>query len=266
MRRATTADIPDPWEIREGENVQWGMPYSHGAWWDAKDNLFKLWYLGGIKANYAVSRDGIHWQKPKLDVIPGTNIVVDPGMFFRITTVITLTGGTMFLMWLGEQITSRGIGNGISLIIMAGIVAQLPTALAQLFEGGRTGSLNPAVILIIVAVEIKAPHAFEFAQFENAAAALSLSRAMMLRIRQSAAESYSSQKAFRRLPPWRVKSSAVSSSSPVSSRRYQRTPRTQLRAVTGPPPPTPSRSPPRRCGTRRTGPRSRAGARARGSP
>ena len=69
--------------------------------------------------------------------------VLDPGMMFRITTVINLVGGTMFLMWLGEQITSRGIGNGVSLIIMAGIVAQLADdARRRLFEGGRTGSLD----------------------------------------------------------------------------------------------------------------------------
>ena len=79
----------------------------------------------------------------------GVSAVIDPGWFFRITTVITLIGGTMFLMWLGEQITSRGIGNGISLIIMAGIVAHLPTAIGQLFEQGRTGALNPAFILVI---------------------------------------------------------------------------------------------------------------------
>ncbi|HEY0043882.1 MAG TPA: preprotein translocase subunit SecY [Allosphingosinicella sp.] len=78
--------------------------------------------------------------------------VIDPGMMFRITTVITLLGGTMFLMWLGEQITSRGIGNGISLIIMAGIVAQLPTALAQVFEGGRTGRLDPLTIMGVIAL------------------------------------------------------------------------------------------------------------------
>jgi preprotein translocase subunit SecY len=76
--------------------------------------------------------------------------VLDPGMVFRITTVVSLVGGTMFLMWLGEQITSRGIGNGVSLIIMAGIVAQLPTALAQAFEGGRTGALQPIVIIGVV--------------------------------------------------------------------------------------------------------------------
>ena len=66
--------------------------------------------------------------------------VLDPGIFFRLTTVITLTGGTMFLMWLGEQITARGVGNGISLIIFAGIVANLPHALAATFELGRTGA------------------------------------------------------------------------------------------------------------------------------
>src|SRR5690606_24091546 len=60
----------------------------------------------------------------------GNNIVMDPGWFFRISAVITLVGGTMFLMWLGEQITARGIGNGISLIIFAGIVANLPSAIS----------------------------------------------------------------------------------------------------------------------------------------
>jgi preprotein translocase subunit SecY len=78
--------------------------------------------------------------------------VIDPGMVFRITTVVSLVGGTMFLMWLGEQITSRGIGNGVSLIIMAGIVAQLPTAIAQAFEGGRTGTLSPIVIMGVLAL------------------------------------------------------------------------------------------------------------------
>jgi len=78
--------------------------------------------------------------------------VIDPGLLFRITTVVSLVGGTMFLMWLGEQITSRGIGNGVSLIIMAGIVAQLPIALAQALEGGRTGTLEPVVILAVLAL------------------------------------------------------------------------------------------------------------------
>ncbi len=80
--------------------------------------------------------------------------VMDPGWFFRITTVITLVGGTIFLMWLGEQITSRGIGNGISLIIFAGIVATLPLALASMFELGRTGVLAVWIILVIVVLAV----------------------------------------------------------------------------------------------------------------
>jgi preprotein translocase subunit SecY len=80
----------------------------------------------------------------------GMSAVVDPGMLFRVTVVISLIGGTMFLMWLGEQITSRGIGNGVSLIIMAGIVSQLPHALASIFEGGRTGSLSPVLIIGVI--------------------------------------------------------------------------------------------------------------------
>jgi preprotein translocase subunit SecY len=80
----------------------------------------------------------------------GANIVADPGLFFRITTVISLLGGTMFLMWLGEQITARGIGNGISLIIFAGIVASLPNALAGTLELGRTGALSTTLIVAIL--------------------------------------------------------------------------------------------------------------------
>ena len=68
------------------------------------------------------------------------NLVTDPGMFFRASTVITLTGGTVFLMWLGEQITSRGIGNGISLIIFSGIVAGLPSGIAAMLELGPDGT------------------------------------------------------------------------------------------------------------------------------
>jgi preprotein translocase subunit SecY len=82
----------------------------------------------------------------------GIAAVVEPGMLFRVAAVVSLIGGTMFLMWLGEQITSRGIGNGISLIIMAGIVAQLPTTLANLFEGGRSGTMSPILIVGIIAV------------------------------------------------------------------------------------------------------------------
>ena len=77
-------------------------------------------------------------------------LVTDPGAFFIASCVITLVGGTMFLMWLGEQITARGIGNGISLIIFVGIVAELPRALAQFFESGRTGAISTATILIVL--------------------------------------------------------------------------------------------------------------------
>ena len=82
--------------------------------------------------------------------------VIDPGLFFRVSCMVTLVGGTMFLMWIGEQITARGIGNGTSLIIFAGIVANLPHALATLLELGRTGALSPVFILsfIVIAVAV----------------------------------------------------------------------------------------------------------------
>ena len=77
-------------------------------------------------------------------------LVADPGWFFRAACVITLVGGTMFLMWLGEQITARGIGNGISLIIFVGIIAELPAALAQFFEQGRTGALATPIVIGVI--------------------------------------------------------------------------------------------------------------------
>jgi preprotein translocase subunit SecY len=80
--------------------------------------------------------------------------VIDPGWFFRFSAVITLVGGTMFLMWIGEQITARGIGNGQSLIIMAGIVANLPSAFASMLELGRTGALSPFFILFFVVIAV----------------------------------------------------------------------------------------------------------------
>ncbi|MBL8586105.1 MAG: preprotein translocase subunit SecY [Xanthobacteraceae bacterium] len=82
------------------------------------------------------------------------SVVTSPGWFFRISTVITLTGGTVFLMWLGEQVTSRGIGNGISLIIFAGIVAELPSAIAGMLELGRQGALSTGIILVIIVMAI----------------------------------------------------------------------------------------------------------------
>jgi preprotein translocase subunit SecY len=81
-------------------------------------------------------------------------VVVDPGFYFRLSTVITLVAGTIFLMWLGEQITLRGIGNGISLIIFSGIVAEIPRALVSTFELGRTGALSATTILFIFSLII----------------------------------------------------------------------------------------------------------------
>lgn len=82
------------------------------------------------------------------------DLVTDPGLFFRAACVITLVGGTMFLMWLGEQITARGIGNGISLIIFVGIVAEIPAHLAQFLSQGRSGAISPAVIVGVIAMVI----------------------------------------------------------------------------------------------------------------
>jgi preprotein translocase subunit SecY len=87
-----------------------------------------------------------------LESQPG--LVLDPGMMFRFVTVVSLVTGTMFLMWLGEQITERGLGNGISIIIFAGIVAGLPSALGGLFELVRTGSMSAIAVLIIVTLVV----------------------------------------------------------------------------------------------------------------
>ena len=78
------------------------------------------------------------------------DLVTNPGLYFEAATVITLVGGTMFLMWLGEQITARGIGNGISLIIFVGIVAEIPAALAQFLAQGRSGTISPGVIVAVI--------------------------------------------------------------------------------------------------------------------
>ena len=86
--------------------------------------------------------------------LEGQGLAVEPGAFFRASAVITLVGGVMFLMWLGEQITARGVGNGISLIIFVGIVAGLPGALAQFFELGRTGQLSTFVIIGIMVMAV----------------------------------------------------------------------------------------------------------------
>ncbi|MGR3461251.1 MAG: preprotein translocase subunit SecY [Roseovarius sp.] len=82
------------------------------------------------------------------------DMVTDPGLFFIASCMITLVGGTMFLMWLGEQITARGVGNGISLIIFVGIIAEVPAALAQFFASGRSGAISPAVIIGVMVMVV----------------------------------------------------------------------------------------------------------------
>ncbi len=84
----------------------------------------------------------------------GMQAVIEPGLLFRLTAVVSLIGGTMFLMWLGEQITSRGIGNGVSLIIMAGIVAQLPVTLSNLFKSGSEGSISGLLIMFVIVMAV----------------------------------------------------------------------------------------------------------------
>jgi preprotein translocase subunit SecY len=87
--------------------------------------------------------------------IEAGDLAHDPGLYFRLACVITLVGGTMFLMWLGEQITARGIGNGVSLIIFTGIVAEIPAAIAQFFSQGRSGAISaPVIIGVIVMVVV----------------------------------------------------------------------------------------------------------------
>ncbi len=95
-----------------------------------------------------------------LESTPG--LVLDPGMGFRMATVVSLTAGTMFLMWLGEQITERGLGNGISIIIFAGIVAGLPSAVAGLLELVNTGAMNPLIALLIVILVVAVTYAVVF--------------------------------------------------------------------------------------------------------
>jgi preprotein translocase subunit SecY len=84
----------------------------------------------------------------------GGGVVVDPGLFFRFTTVVTLVGGTMFLMWLGEQITARGVGNGISLIIFSGIVARMPFAIGNLLELSRVGEISVVFVLLFFVIAV----------------------------------------------------------------------------------------------------------------
>ena len=91
-------------------------------------------------------------------------LVISPGMGFRITAMVSLTAGTMFLMWLGEQITERGLGNGISILIFGGIAAGLPSAIGGLFELVRTGAMNPAISLLIILLVLGVTFAVVFVE------------------------------------------------------------------------------------------------------
>ena len=97
-----------------------------------------------------------------LESQPG--LVIDPGMMFRFTTIVTLVTGTMFIMWLGEQITERGMGNGISILIFAGIVAGLPTALAGLLDLVRTDSMSVLSVLFILVLAVAVTYAVVFVE------------------------------------------------------------------------------------------------------
>lgn len=108
-------------------------------------------YLTVILASFQAFGIAVGLENMFAENIP---VVNTPGFFFRLATVITLVGGTIYLMWLGEQITQRGIGNGTSLIIFASIVSGLPNALATTFELGRTGSLSPLIIVLIIIIAV----------------------------------------------------------------------------------------------------------------
>ncbi|MEM8958261.1 MAG: preprotein translocase subunit SecY [Pseudomonadota bacterium] len=129
-----------------------------GAMWEPLKQLKKEGEAGRKKLNQYTRYGTVFlatFQAYGLAVsLESGGLVTDPGWFFRAACVITLVGGTMFLMWLGEQITQRGIGNGISLIIFVGIIAELPAALAQFFAQGRSGAISPAVILAVLVMLI----------------------------------------------------------------------------------------------------------------
>ncbi|MCR9088161.1 MAG: preprotein translocase subunit SecY [Rhodobacteraceae bacterium] len=129
-----------------------------GAMWEPLKNLKKEGEAGRKKLNQYTRYGTVFlatFQAYGLAVsLESGGLVTDPGWFFRAACVITLVGGTMFLMWLGEQITQRGIGNGISLIIFVGIIAEVPAALAQFFSQGRSGVISPVVILGVLVMVV----------------------------------------------------------------------------------------------------------------
>jgi len=125
-----------------------------GAMWEPLKNLKKEGEQGRRKLNQYTRYGTVVLataQAYGLAIsLEAGGLAADPGLFFQASTVITIVGGTMFLMWLGEQITARGIGNGISLIIFVGIIAEIPAALAQFLSQGRSGAISPAVVIGII--------------------------------------------------------------------------------------------------------------------
>ncbi len=129
-----------------------------GAMWEPLKQLKKEGEVGRKKLNQYTRYGTVvlaTFQAYGLAVsLEAGGLASDPGLFFRAACVLTLVGGTMFLMWLGEQITARGIGNGISLIIFVGIIAEIPAALAQFLSQGRSGAISPAVIVGVILMVI----------------------------------------------------------------------------------------------------------------
>jgi len=129
-----------------------------GAMWEPLKNLKKEGEQGRRKLNQYTRYGTVVLataQAYGLAVsLEAGGLATDPGLFFRAACIITIVGGTMFLMWLGEQITARGIGNGISLIIFVGIIAEVPAALAQFLSQGRSGAISPAVIIMVILMVI----------------------------------------------------------------------------------------------------------------
>ncbi|WP_108387846.1 preprotein translocase subunit SecY [Yoonia sediminilitoris] len=129
-----------------------------GAMWEPLKNLKKEGEAGRRKLNQYTRYGTVALataQAYGLAVsLEAGGLASDPGMFFRIACMVTIVGGTMFLMWIGEQITARGIGNGISLIIFVGIIAEIPAAMAQFLSQGRSGAISPVVIVGIILMVI----------------------------------------------------------------------------------------------------------------
>lgn len=126
---------------------QWGALRKEGETGRRKLNQYTRYLTVALAV---VQAFGVSMYLEKATGHSGVSAILDPGLLFRITTIVTLTGGTLFIMWIGEQITSRGIGNGISLIIYAGIVANLPQSALKTIQAGREGIVSAGIIIAVV--------------------------------------------------------------------------------------------------------------------